>query len=207
MSWYSRHIFPYLCDWALRSEEVAAQRRIALASARGHVLEIGFGTGLNLPHYPTTIDRLTVVDPNPTMHRLAQRRLRAAAFPIDARQLDGQRLPFEPHAFDTVVSTFTLCSIPDWHRAVREAWRVLRPGGRFLFLEHGLSPDPGVQRWQHRLDRLQTWLGDGCHLNRNFSDVLRQLPGGDLRVENLYLPRVPRTHGFLYRGWVVKPPE
>ncbi len=204
MSWYSRHVFPYLCDWALGGWEVSRQRRRALASASGQVLEIGFGSGLNLPHYPRTVHRLTVIEPNPTMHRLARRRMKLAPFPVEAHPFDGQSLPWSDHAFDCTVTTFTLCSIPNAGRALAELWRVLRPGGRLLVLEHGLASDPRVQHWQRRLNRLQMWLGDGCRLDRDIGGLLRSLPWQDLSLETLYLPRVPPTHGFLYRGLAIK---
>jgi len=204
MSWYSRWVFPYLCDWALQSAEVSVQRQFLLKSAVGRVLEIGFGTGLNLIHYPNTVVRLTVIDPNPGMHRLARRRLRQMSIPVDACPLDGQNLPFADGTFDTVVSTFTLCSIPDAARAVAEGYRVLSFKGRFLFLEHGLSPDAIVQRWQRRLNRVQMWLADGCHLDRDIAMLIRQQTFADVQVESFYLQRVPRTHGYLFRGIALK---
>src|SRR5439155_1455359 len=129
--------------------------RKLLAHAGGEVLELGFGTGLNLPHYPDRVRRITTVDPNVGMHRLAQNRVRHSGIAVDQRVLSGEKLPFGSATFDYAVSTFTLCSIPNVGQAVAEVYRVLKPGGRFLFLEHGLSPEPGVRRWQRRLNRLE----------------------------------------------------
>jgi ubiquinone/menaquinone biosynthesis C-methylase UbiE len=168
------------------------------------VLEIGFGSGLNLPHYPAAVRRLTTVDPNPGMHRRARRRLQQTGITVDAHVLSGERLPFPADAFDCVVSTFTLCSIDAAGQALDEVYRVLKPGGRFLFLEHGLSPEPEVQRWQRRLNRLEQWLADGCRLDRDIPALVAGPSFFPVEVEAFYLERIPRTHGYLYRGVAVK---
>jgi ubiquinone/menaquinone biosynthesis C-methylase UbiE len=142
---YERVIFPRICDFLLGRPSLARYRREPPADAQGTVLEVGFGTGLNLPHYPAAVRRLTAVDPHAGMHQLALRRIRRSRIEVDRRELSGERLPFADGAFDCVVSTWTLCSIDGVGRALGEVCRVLRPGGRFLFLEHGLSPEPGVQ--------------------------------------------------------------
>lgn len=202
MSWYSRRVFPLLCDWALGSAEVAELRKKLLQTAVGRVLEIGFGTGLNLPHYPPQVENLVLIEPNEGMHRRAWRRLQQASIGFEVHRADGQDLPFDDQSFDTVVSTFTLCSIPNVAKALAECHRVLRSGGRFLYLEHGLSPDPAVQRWQRRLNRLQMWLGDGCHLDRDIASLVRQQPFAEESLQQFYLARAPRTLGYLYRGIV-----
>lgn len=200
MDFYSRVIFPRICDVVLGSPPVAEQRQKLLQSAGGEILEIGFGTGLNLPHYPRSVRKITAVDPNAGMTRLAQRRTEQTGMEVDQRQLGGEQLPFENQSFDCVVSTFTLCSIKNVERALSELFRVLRPGGRFLFLEHGLSPDAGVQRWQRRLNWLQQRLGDGCHLDREMLAIVRSQPFASVESEQFYLKRTPKTHGYLYRG-------
>src|SRR5207302_2359277 len=126
-----------------------------LTHANGDILEIGFGTGLNLPHYPPHVRKLTTVDPNVGMYRKARRRIKRAGVEVDQRVLGGERLPFEDRTFDCVVSTFTLCSIEGVAQALQEVYRGLKAGGKFLFLEHGLSPPLNVQKWQHRLNWLQ----------------------------------------------------
>ncbi len=204
MRLYSELIFPYLCDFFLNRPQVAVQRQHALALASGHVLEVGFGTGLNLPHYPPAVSRITAADPNLGMHRLARRRIKASKIPVMHCALRGERIPFGDSHFDCVVSTFTLCSIAGVAQALGEMHRVLKPGGLFLFLEHGLSPEPGVRRWQRRLNWLERFVGDGCQLDRDIRGLVAGQPFTSLELEEYYLARVPRTHGFLYRGVAIK---
>jgi ubiquinone/menaquinone biosynthesis C-methylase UbiE len=204
MSFFSQVIVPRLCDFLLNKSLLARHRREPLAGAYGDVVEIGFGTGLNLPHYPTRVHKLTAVDPNPGMHRLAQKRIKQRGIEVDRQVLGGERLPFEDVRFDCAVSTFTLCSIEDVAQALREAYRVLRSGGRFLFLEHGLSPEPRVQKWQRRLNWLQVRLANGCHLDRNMKALVAAQPFASVEVEEFYLERTPRMHGYLYRGTATK---
>src|SRR5262249_28289602 len=154
-----------------------------LAQASGDVLEIGFGTGLNLPHYPAQVRKVTAVDPSAGMHRLARRRVQEAGVAVDLRVLGGERLPLGGGTFDCAVSTFTLCSIPDVSQALAEVYRVLKPGGRFLFLEHGLSPEPRVQKWQRRLNGLEMLLADGCHLDRDIKGLVAARPFAAVEVE------------------------
>jgi SAM-dependent methyltransferase len=204
VGFYSAVIFPRLCDLLLRGPFVAKRRRELLAAAHGEILEVGFGTGLNLPHYPAGVRRITTVDPNPGMHRLARRRVRQSGIDVDHRVLGGERLPFEDGRFDCAVSTFTLCSIADVERALGEVYRVLRPGGRFLFLEHGLSPQPNVRTWQRRLNGLEGLLADGCRLDRDIKALVAARPFASVEIEESYLERTPRTHGYLYRGIATK---
>jgi ubiquinone/menaquinone biosynthesis C-methylase UbiE len=200
VGFYSRFLFPRICNFVLDTPPVAEQRRKVLESADGQILEIGFGTGLNLPHYPQSVRRITAVDPNAGMTRLAQRRMEQTGIEVDPRQLSGEKLPFDDQSFDCVVSTFTLCSIDDVNQAVREVHRVLRPGGRFLFLEHGLSPDASVQRWQRRLNWLQQRIGDGCRLDRDMQAIVSSQPFASIESEQFYLERTPKTHGYMSRG-------
>jgi Methylase involved in ubiquinone/menaquinone biosynthesis len=167
MGFYAQVIVPLLCDFGLDRPFVARYRRELLAHASGNILEIGFGTGLNLPYYPPHVRKLTTVDPNVGMYRRARRRIKQARIEVDQRVLGGERLPFEDGTFDCVVSTFTLCSIEGVAQALREVFRVLTAGGTFLFLEHGLSPQLSVQKWQRRLNWLQMRLAGGCHLDRD----------------------------------------
>ena len=167
MSLYSRLVFPRLCDFLLDQPLVAQQRRELLAHASGGILEIGIGTGLNLPCYPKHVQKITAIDPNPGMHRRAQRRSEEAGVDVDNQVISGEQLPFEDAKFDCVVSTFTLCSIEDVATALSEVIRVLKPGGQLLTLEHGLSSEPTVQKWQRRLNGLEQLLADNCHLDRN----------------------------------------
>ncbi len=200
MGVYSQLVFPCLCDLLLNRPAVAQHRRLLLAHACGDVLEIGFGTGLNLPHYPATVRKITTVDPNTGMHRLAQKRVKKTGIKVEQRILSSEQLPFEDCTFDCAVSTFTLCSIKDVGQALCEVYRVLRPCGRFLFLEHGLSPESGVQKWQRRLNWLEMRLAEGCRLDRNMRELVAAQPFSSVEVEEFYLERTPKTHGYLYRG-------
>lgn len=204
MGLYARVIFPRLCNLLLDRPAVARHRHDLLAQAGGDILEIGFGTGLNLPWYPAHVRKITALDPNAGMHRLARRRAAQSGVAVDQRVLSGERLPFETASFDCVVSTFTLCSIDQVAQALAEVYRVLQPGGRFLFLEHGLSPEPGVQRWQRRLNWLERRLGDGCRLDRDIKGLIAAQPFVVVETAESYLEKTPRTHGYLYQGHAVK---
>ena len=204
MSWYAHVIFPRICDFILGQPFVARRRRELLAQVQGEVLEIGFGTGLNLSCYPDQVRRITTVDPNVGMHRFARRRIKKSGIAVDHHVQSSERLPFGVGRFDFVVSTFTLCSIEQADRALAEVLRVLKPGGRFLFLEHGLDPDPAVQIWQRRLNWLERRLADGCRLDRNIHEMLAAQPFASLQVDQFDLERIPRTHGHMYRGTASK---
>lgn len=200
MGLYSRFLFPLLCDFALDNSLVNEHRRQLLSQASGAVLEIGFGTGLNLPHYPESIRQITSVDPSEGMHRRAQWRIRQSGIRVEQYPLKSEALPFDDHSFDCIVSTFTLCSVSDVAQVMTEVHRVLKPDGQFLFLEHGLSPDAAVQRWQRRLNRFQQWIGDGCQLVRNMHEIISQPPFSHVESTEGYLNATPKTHGYLYRG-------
>jgi ubiquinone/menaquinone biosynthesis C-methylase UbiE len=200
VGFYGRYVFPRLMEWALGSDTCSAERRRTLAAARGDVLEIGFGTGLNLAHYPATVTSLTIVDPAELLPARVRDRIAAAPFPVTSARLDAERLPFEGARFDTIASTWTLCSIPDPVAALREVRRVLRPDGRFLFLEHGRSDDPGVARWQDRWNPIQRVVACGCNVNR---PIDRLIADAGLTVTDLarfLLPGDPRIMSEMYRG-------
>ncbi|MGD9645363.1 MAG: class I SAM-dependent methyltransferase [Pirellulales bacterium] len=201
MGLYSRYIFPWIIDRVMARDLLVEERRKVLGAASGRVLEIGFGTGLNLPHYPAAVERLTVIDPSVGMHRRAAARIAASPLEIDAIAIgaDGQ-LPLDDNSFDYVVSTWTMCSIADIRRALAEVHRVLRPAGRLLFVEHGLSPESGVARWQNRLNGINKRIGEGCHLNRNIAALLTASPLRLTDCDEFYLPSTPRIAGWTYRG-------
>jgi ubiquinone/menaquinone biosynthesis C-methylase UbiE len=204
VGFYSQVIFPRICDLFLDHPDLAEHRQGLLSKVGGEVLEIGFGTGLNLPHYPEHIRKITIIDPNVGMHRLARRRVAQARVEVDQRVHRGERLPFADCTFDCVVSTWTLCSIAEVDRALAEVYRVLKPQGRFLFLERGLSPEPAVQRWQRRLNRLEMWLADGCRLDRDIKTLVVAQPFRPIEIDEFYLKKMPRTHGYMYRGIATK---
>ncbi len=204
MGFYSQVIVPLLCDFGLGRPFVARYRRELLAHASGNILEIGFGTGLNLPYYPPHVRKVITVDPNVGMYRRARRRIKQAGIEVDRRVLGGERLPFEDGTFDCVVSTFTLCSIEGVGQALGEVYRVLKPGGRFLFLEHGLSPQSNVQKWQRRLNWLHMRLAGGCHLDRDMRALVTAQPFASVKIDEFYIEKAPRTHGYMYRGVATK---
>jgi ubiquinone/menaquinone biosynthesis C-methylase UbiE len=204
VGWYSRIVFPRLCDFLLNRPFVARQRRELLTLAQGDVLEIGFGTGLNLACYPPHVGKITAIDPNGGMHRLARKRISHGSIAVDHQVQNGERLTFADGSFDCVVSTFTLCSIEHVSQALREIHRVLKPGGMFLFLEHGLSPEPGVQKWQKRLNWLEMRVADGCHLDRNIRELVAAEPFSSMDVSEFYVDELPGTHGYIYRGVATK---
>jgi ubiquinone/menaquinone biosynthesis C-methylase UbiE len=204
MGFYSRAVLPFLCDFGLDRPFVARYRRELLAHAGGEILEIGFGTGLNLPLYPTQVRKVTTVEPNVGMYRRARRRINEVEIEIDQRAGEGERLPFDDRTFDCVVSTFTLCSIENVAKALGEVYRVLKSGGELLFLEHGLSPELNVQKWQRRLNWLQMRLAGGCHLDRNIRALISGQPFASVSAEEFYMEKTPRTHGYMYRGIATK---
>ena len=204
MGVYSKYVFPSLCDYLLDQPFLNEHRRRQLADVQGEVLEIGAGTGLNLPQYPAHIRRITTIDPNPGMNRKLRRRIKATGIEVDQRMIRCEELPFDDERFDSVVSTLTLCSIVKVEDALRELIRVLKPGGHFHFFEHGLSPDPVVQKRQRRWNWLQHIVGDGCRLDLNVADALRSQTFREVAIDHFYLERTPHTHGYIYRGVATK---
>lgn len=204
MGFYQRVIFPRLCNWVLNTPAIAHERRVLLRYASGKILEIGFGTGLNLDCYPPEVRKLIIIEPNAGMHQMAQRNIQKSGIEVESHQLQSEKLPFPDDCFDTVVSTFTLCSIADVLQTMHEIYRVLKPSGKFLFLEHGLSRNNNVQKWQRRLNCLQGKLGDGCQLTRDMRSIVTSQPFASLELEEYYLKHSPRTHGYLYRGRATK---
>lgn len=181
-------------------EEFRRLRRELLASTYGAVLELGIGTGLNLPHYPKTITELYAVDPASLLPNKIATRRAAASFPIYMEQQTAEVLPYPDGRFDSVVSTWTLCTIPDVVRALQEVERVLKPGGIFLFLEHGRSDDEKIAAWQDRLNPIQNIIGCGCNLNRQIDHLIRQAGLQVTTLDRFAMKDVPRLGGEMYRG-------
>ncbi len=200
MAIYREHVFPWVLEFVMTRKVFRRYRREALAPASGRVLEIGFGTGINLEFYPPAVQEIVAVDDNPGVAARAVPRIRDSGVEVEHHRLSAESLPFDRASFDTVVSTFTLCSIPDLQAALGEVRRVLKHGGEFLFLEHGLSPDPGVALWQRRLDPAWQVVGDGCHLDRNTTAEIRHAGFEVERVRNFYLPKSLRFAGYMYLG-------
>lgn len=172
MGWYREQVVPRLVDVACGMKQAEPYRQRVCAGLAGEVLEIGFGSGHNTRHYPPAVTAVTAVEPSDVAWRKAEPRVTASPVPVQRSGLDGQSLPFADDSFDAALSTWTLCTIPDAAAALREVRRVLRPGGRFHFLEHGLAPDEGVQRWQRRLEPVQKRMAGGCHLTRRIADLV-----------------------------------
>lgn len=187
----------------MSGDQLGQYRQKVLAEVQGEVLEIGFGTGLNLLYYPERIQKITTVDVNPGVHALAEKRIQNSAIEVDNRVLNGEQLPMADNTFDSVVSTWTLCSITRVDQALKEIYRVLKPGGRFFFIEHGLSEDPSVQVWQHRLTPIQKVIGDGCHLDRDIQTLI-QKQFQSISLEQFDMENVSRTFGHMYMGIATK---
>ncbi len=202
MTWWCERVVPRLVDVALRSPAATKARQRACAGLAGEVLEIGFGSGLNVEHYPDAVDRVLAVEPADLGWRLAEPRVAASQVPVDRVGLDGQAIPLPDASVDAALSTWTLCTIPDPVAALREVARVLRPGGTLHLVEHGLAPDDGVARWQHRLQPLQYRLAGGCHLDRPIDRLLAQAGFGTAGVQQSYERGAPRVLGSLYEGVV-----
>ncbi len=200
MALYRRYIFPRLMDWVMAGEEFRRLRTELLAQVHGEVLELGIGTGLNLPYYPKTITRLHAVDPADFLPQIVVQRAASLPFPLYIRHVTAEILPFDDESFDAVVSTWTLCSIPDPVKALREVRRVLKPNGCFLFLEHGRSDDPKTARWQDRLNPVQNIIGCGCNLNRRIDQIIAQAGLKIIALDRFRMESVPRLGGEMYRG-------
>ena len=205
MGIYSKFIFPSLLEWALDREQVGEYRRAALAPASGDTLEIGFGTGLNLPFYPVAVTGLTVIDSETMLRKRVEDRIACCPVPVSRHQLDAQRrLPFGDGAFDSVVTTLTLCSIDQPALALSEVRRVLKPTGKFIFWEHGRSRDPEVAARQDRFNPIQRVLGAGCNMNRRIDDLIEDAAFEIETLDRFLMPNTPRVLAEMYRGvaWV-----
>lgn len=205
-NWYERHILPWLVDVACGIRPVWRQRQKVVPLARGRVLEIGIGTGLNLEHYGRSrIEKIVGLDPGVEMHPRARERSRRARLDVELVGLSAERIPYEDGSFDTVVVTFALCTIADPGAALEEMRRVLRPGGTLIFCEHGLAPEASVQRWQHRLTPVWSKLAGGCHLDRDIPALLRDAGFQSHDLRSAYLPG-PRLLTYNYWGTATAAP-
>jgi ubiquinone/menaquinone biosynthesis C-methylase UbiE len=196
---YQHRILPHLINFAMKSKEIAQLRAAHVSDAQGVVVEVGIGSGLNLPFYSHKVTRVHGFDPSTELLAMAREKAAAAPFPVDLRNQDASRIPLDEGSADTLVMTWTLCSIVDPSAALREMRRVLKPGGTFIFVEHGESPDWKVRKWQNRLTPLWRRLGGGCHLNRKIDDLVRDAGFDILALRTEYLPG-PRALTFMYEG-------
>jgi len=203
MNWYDRHILPHLIDIACGMGAVMKTRAQVVPLAEGRVLEIGIGSGLNLSFYdPAKVSAIVGVDPSAEMQKLAQQRAAQISIPVEMIALELGQIQAATASFDSIVCTFTLCTIPDAHAALKEMRRVLKPGGKLLFSEHGLAPDLPVVRWQNRLTPIWKPLAGGCHLNRDIPALLRDGGFHIEQIENRYL-QGPRPMTWVSCGWAV----
>ena len=201
MGFYDRVIVPRFINCACGTKPIMRQREKVVPQASGTVLEIGIGTGLNLPYYSADkVERLIGLDPSEESWRLAGERAAHLPFEVEFVGLPSEQIPLDANSVDTVLVTYSLCTIPDPVTALRDMSRVLRPGGNLIFCEHGEAPDAGVQRWQARINPLWRKLAGGCNLNRDIPALLGE---GGFKVESMetmYLPGTPRIAGFNYWG-------
>jgi ubiquinone/menaquinone biosynthesis C-methylase UbiE len=199
MSFYEDRILPHLIQTAMRKHDFAVYRHRVLAAAEGRVLEIGVGSGLNFTHYRDSVIDVVGLDPSAKLLSMAERATAGVSLPIELLRGSAEMIPLYDETVDTVVTTWTLCSIPDIAQALSEMRRVLRPAGRLLFVEHGRSPEPRIRRWQDRLTPLWRRIGGGCHLNRPIGELIEAAGFRVERMDTGYM-KGPRPMTFMYEG-------
>jgi SAM-dependent methyltransferase len=202
---YGEQVLPRVVNVACSAKIGEPLRKRVCSGLAGDVVELGFGSGLNVPFYPGAVARVAAVEPADLGWRLAGGRLGASRVPVERSGLDGQALPFQDDSFDCALSTWTLCTIPDVGAALREVRRVLRPGGTLHFLEHGLAPDEPVVRWQRRLEPLQKRIFGGCHLTRRIVDLVEHAGFTVRELDSFYAEGTPRSLGAMSLGVAVTP--
>ena len=199
MGFYSDVILPRLCDLAMRSKLLLPIRERVIGAAEGRVLEIGVGSGLNLPFYRPPVREVLALEPAAKLVTMAQSASRGIIMPVSFLEASAEAIPLEGHSVDTIVTTWTMCSIPHADTALAEIRRVLRPGGKLLFVEHGRAPDESVRRWQDRLTPAWRCIAGGCHLNRPISSMIEGAGFRIDRIETGYIPG-PRPMTYMYEG-------
>ncbi len=201
MSFYQKHIMPKFVNLACSTGQMKKVRSKTVPLAKGKILEIGFGSGHNLPFYKAgQVEQFLALEPDAQMRKLAEDRMREVEFDCETLGLEAESIPLDDASMDTVVVTFTLCTIPQVKQALGEMRRVIKPGGQLIFAEHGLAPDAGVAKWQARIEPLWKPLGGGCHLTRKPVELIR---GNGFEVQELtadYLPKAPRFAGYVSYG-------
>lgn len=204
MGIYQEELLPRFQDLVMRRKATRAVRDRVCAGLHGEVVEIGFGTGLNTPFYPDQVTKVLAVEPSKVCMRLAQPRIARTAVPVDLAGLTGEHLDLPTEGFDTVLSTWTLCTIPDLAQALSEIRRVLRPDGSFHFVEHGHAPDERVAVWQRRIEPLNKRLAGGCHLTRRIADSIEQAGFTVTQLDTYYFKGEPKVFGYTFEGRAAK---
>jgi ubiquinone/menaquinone biosynthesis C-methylase UbiE len=199
LGFYADRVLPHLVNLAMRNRRLTPYRQRVAGAATGRVLEIGAGSGLNLPFYTSRVDALVALDPSPRLMAMTRRAAADAPVPIEAIEGSAETLPLDDRSIDSVVTTWALCSIADIHRALGEVRRVLKPGGQLLFVEHGLSPEPRVQAWQDRLTPIWRPIAGGCHLNRPIRDLIEGAGFAIRAISTGYIPG-PKIMTYLIEG-------
>jgi ubiquinone/menaquinone biosynthesis C-methylase UbiE len=199
MGFYQDRVLPHLVHWSMRQETLTPYRRRITSSAEGRVLEIGIGSGLNVPLYGDRVTQVIGVDPSPRLLSMARNAATETECPVALLEGSAETVPVEDHSIDTAVTTWTLCTVPDVSAALHEMHRILKPSGRLLFVEHGLAPDVKVRRWQDRLTPVWKRIGGGCHLNRPIRELIE---GAGFRIERLETGYMqgPKPMTFMYEG-------
>jgi ubiquinone/menaquinone biosynthesis C-methylase UbiE len=200
MGFYQEHLLPHLLNLAMKQKEMTTHRRSLLPAASGRVLEVGIGSGLNLPFYSSEVSAVVGVDPSARLVRMAQRAAKDLPFPVKLVTEGAERLPFEAGQFDSVVTTWTLCSIAGAGAALEEMRRVLKPEGALIFIEHGRAPEPAVAAWQARLTPLWGRCAGGCRLDRPIGEMISAAGFAISRLETGYLVRGPRPLTYHFKG-------
>lgn len=202
MGFYDEHILPHVINAACGGAPVSKQRQKIVPNAEGRVLEIGMGSGLNIPFYDSNkVEMVWGLEPSEGMRKKARDRVQAAPFDLQWLGLPGEQIPLDDNSADTIVLTYTLCTIPDWKAALQQMRRVLKPGGKLLFSEHGKAPDEAVRRWQDRIDPYWGKISGGCHLNRDIPALLTEGGFKIQQIESMYMPSTPKIAGFTYWGY------
>ena len=205
MGFYSNVIIPFFYDSSMDSKEINEGRKSILSKiTEEEILEIGFGTGINLKFYPDSVKKIIGLDSNNGMLKQAQKKINNGRFQIELIKQGGESLPFPEYSINAVVSTYTLCSIKEVTVALKEIYRVLKPGGKYYFLEHGLADNPNTQKWQHRLNPIQNIWADGCNLNRDMKSLIENSGFNIIEMKNYYMKRDPKIVGFMYEGIAIK---
>ena len=205
MGFYSNVIVPFFYDYSMDSQKINEGRKSILGKiTEAEIVEIGFGTGINLKFYPENVKKIIGIDPKEGMLKQFKKKSSNGRIEIELLHQSGEEIPFPDNSISAVVSTYTLCSIKNITSALNEIYRVLKPGGKYYFLEHGLADNPKTQKWQHRLNPIQNIWADGCNLNRNMESLIRNARLKIIELKNYYMERDPKIVGYMYEGIAVK---